>query len=227
MPFAFCMSSSNGSSVLCRLPLGIVEVGGNRDHGLGDAGPEKLLGILSDLGEDHGRDFRRLVRLSVDPDRPVGPHVALDGEDGPIRIHRGLPAGDVFHELLSLLREGNHRGRGSSPCAGGDDDGVSILHDSSAAVCGAKINADDCAHVQSFLLNRQRGDKKRIQEGTMCSSSASATLPSVNRVTIRPGKDPVQGHGGKFTKALGMWGQVHRAKHAERRMAWGEHGGQA
>lgn len=113
------------------------------------------------------------------------------------------------------------------PCAGGDDDGVSILHDSSAAVCGAKINADDCAHVQSFLLNRQRGDKKRIQEGTMCSSSASATLPSVNRVTIRPGKDPVQGHGGKFTKALGMWGQVHRAKHAERRMAWGEHGGQA
>lgn len=117
MPFAFCMSSSNGASVLCRLPLGIVEVGGNRDHGLGDAGPEKLLGILSDLGEDHGRDLRRLVRFPVDPDRPVGPHVALDGEDGPIRIHRGLPAGDVSHELLSLLREGNHRGRGSSPLA--------------------------------------------------------------------------------------------------------------
>lgn len=88
------------------------------------------------------------------------------------------------------------------PCAGGDDDGVSILHDSSAAVCGAKINADDCAHVQSFLLNRQRGDKKRIQEGTMCSPSASATLPSVNRVTIRPGKDPVQGHRGKGYKSF-------------------------
>ena len=102
------------AGVLGGVALGVVEISGHRDHGLGDLLTELCLGVALELGEDHGRDLRRGegLRLSIDLHLDVG--VAIGGLDQLVRDAVLLAAALVVlaaHETLhredGVLRVGD------------------------------------------------------------------------------------------------------------------------
>ena len=97
--------------------LGVVEVGGHGDDGLGDGVAEVGLGVALELHQRAGRDLLGGVLLAVDVDGPVGAHVALHRADGAIGVGDGLALGDLADEDLAVLGEGDDRGRGAAPSA--------------------------------------------------------------------------------------------------------------
>jgi len=134
------------AGVLGRLALGVGEVGGHRDDGVGDGLAEIGLGVPLELLQDHRGDLLRGVLLVVDVDAEVGAHVALDGRDGAVAVRDGLALCHLADHALAGLGEG-HDGRGGAValCVR-DDDGFAALHDGDAAVGGAKVNADNFTH---------------------------------------------------------------------------------
>ena len=93
---AICPASVGG------LALGVVEVGGDGDDGLGDGLTQVGLGVGLELHEDARGDFLRGVLLAVDLRGPVGAHVALDGGDGAVNVGDCLTLGDVANQNLGL-----------------------------------------------------------------------------------------------------------------------------
>ena len=87
------------------LALGVVEVGGNRDHRVGDLFAQVGLGVVLELHQGAGGDFLRGVLLVVDADGPVGAHVALDRGDGAIDVVDGLALGDFADQDFTALGE--------------------------------------------------------------------------------------------------------------------------
>ena len=156
------------AGVLGGLALRIVEVSRDGDHGLGDLLAQVGLGGFLQLGEDHGRDFRRRVLLAADIHADVvaiaahhvvghhlhlfadlvvaAPHEALDGEDGVLRVGDGLALGDLSHQPFAALGERDNRGGGAGALLVGNDGGLSSLHDGDHRVGGAQIDTDDLSH---------------------------------------------------------------------------------
>ncbi len=97
------------AGLLGGLALGVAEVGGHGDHGLGDGVAEVGLGVALELLQDAGRDLLRVVGLAVDVDRPVGAHVALHRADRAIRVGDRLALGDLTDEDLAGLGERHDR----------------------------------------------------------------------------------------------------------------------
>ena len=132
------------AGVLGRLALGVVEVGRDRDHRVGDGLAQIRLGVGLQLLEDHRAQLRRGVVLAVDLhanvvvralDDLVGDdlhllrdlvelaaHEALDREDRVLRVRDLLPACRRADEPLTVPREADH-GRGRPPALGIRDHG--------------------------------------------------------------------------------------------------------
>ena len=70
----------------------------------------------------------------------------LDGIEGVVGIHDRLTFGDLSDQLVLILGVSNHGGRRAEALGVGDDGGLATLHHGYAAVCGAKVNADNLAH---------------------------------------------------------------------------------
>ena len=77
------------AGILGRLPLRVVEVGGNGDHRLGDALAERLAGIVGQLAQDQRGDLLRGVQLA--------PHLEAHGVAGVLD--------DLVGDELRLLRD--------------------------------------------------------------------------------------------------------------------------
>ena len=163
------VEARDGAGVLGRLPLGVVEVGGDGDHGVLHLLPEVGLGDLTHLREDHGGDLLGLellllpLVLHLDDGRAAGTgddregpvlHVALDAgvaelapdetlgvEDGVGGVHGRLGLGGISDEALGL-REGDVGGGGAVTLIVGDDLDAVVLPDAHAAVRRAEVDAD-------------------------------------------------------------------------------------
>mmetsp|Transcript_96514 Transcript_96514/g.300543 ORF Transcript_96514/g.300543 Transcript_96514/m.300543 type:complete len:167 (-) Transcript_96514:435-935(-) len=72
----------NGTRILCRLPLGIVEVRWHRDHGVFDLLSQIILCSLLHLSEDHGRNFLRSHHLVIALDLYTNHRLAALIRDG-------------------------------------------------------------------------------------------------------------------------------------------------
>ena len=92
---ALHLQPRDAARVLRRLALGVVEVGGNRDHGLGDRLAEVVLGRLLHLLQDGGGDLRRreLLRRGCSPARrcPRPPRRRAPGGSPPAPPRPGGP----------------------------------------------------------------------------------------------------------------------------------------
>ena len=158
------------AGVLGRLALGVVEVGGNRDHRLGDGLAEIAFGGFLHLLQDEGADLAGAVALAPRLD----PGVAVVGLDDLVRdqtlvlfhhrvavvaadeaLDRGqrvlgvghrLALGGLANEPLLIFGERHHRRRGARALGVLDHPGVAALHDRDTAVRGAEIDADNLAH---------------------------------------------------------------------------------
>ena len=168
--------AGDAAGVLGGLALGVVEIGGNGDNGLGDFLAEAHFGIGLELGQDHGGDFRRAelfgfaVHFDFDGGVTIGglddlvrdafdfflhflefaAHEALDGIDGVAGVGDGLALGGVADEALTSLGEGDD-GRGGALAFGVFENlGFATFHDGHAGVGRAQINAQYFSHKDSF-----------------------------------------------------------------------------
>ena len=163
------------AGVLGGLALGVVEIGGHRDHRLGDGLAQMGLGGLLHLHQGEGGDLLRRIVLAVgaDPgvavralDDLVGHHVlvlghhlvvilsadqALDGEEGVGGIGHRLALGRLAHQALRIVQDGDDGGGGARAFGVLDDLGGLAVHDGHARIGGAEVNPDDLAHVRVSL----------------------------------------------------------------------------
>ena len=146
------------------LTLGVTEVGGHRDHGLGDAVAEVRLGVALQLLQDASRDLLAVVGLAVDVDRPVRAHVALHRADRAIGVGDRLALRDLADEDLSGLGERDDRRSGARPLGVGDHDGLARLEDRDDRVGGAEVDADGLGHGNCLLGSAVAGGVQILVE---------------------------------------------------------------
>ncbi len=139
----------NASGVLGGLTLGVGEVSGHGDDGLGYGLAQIALGVRLQLLQDHGADFLRGVLFAVDGHFLVGAHLPFDGSDGAVRILDGLVLGHAADQTLAVLVEADDGGSSAAAFRIGDNDGFAAFHNGDAAVGGTKVNTDNLAHDDS------------------------------------------------------------------------------
>ena len=84
------IETCNLAGILGSLPLGIVEVSGNRDDGLGDLLAQVALCITLQLLQDHRGNLLGRILLAINRDMIILAHLPLDGAGGAGRIGDGL-----------------------------------------------------------------------------------------------------------------------------------------
>src|SRR4030095_2972430 len=163
--------TGHAARVLGRLPLAIIEVGGNGHDALSTLLAQVRLGGLLQLAQDHGRDLRWGVLLAphFDPDVAVGgldhfvrdeldllehlvvaaSHEPLDREDGVLWIRDRLSLSDLSDEDLAVLRESRDRGCQSATLLVRDHGGIAALDDRDHRVGRPEVNAYHLRHVDS------------------------------------------------------------------------------
>src|SRR6267143_998324 len=157
--------ASYAAGVLGGLALGVVEVGGDRDHRLGDGLAQVVLGGALQLLQDLGADLGRAPLLPLDLDHRVAvvalddlvghtlllaggllvlaPHEALDGVDRVLRVGDRLAAGHLADEDLAVLAETHHGWGDPAALFVLDHLGVAALHDGHHRVGRPQVDSDD------------------------------------------------------------------------------------
>ena len=149
------------------MALGVVEIGGHGDDGLGDLLTEVGLGVGLELAEDHGGDLLggELLGLVADLHLDGGVAVfaghnlvgeilrlfadlgelaadqALGRKDGVLRVGHGLALGGLADDALTGFRESDHRRGGAGTFSVRDNNRLPAFHDGHAGVSGSKINS--------------------------------------------------------------------------------------
>ncbi|KFE34723.1 putative NAD-specific glutamate dehydrogenase [Thioclava atlantica] len=160
--------------ILRGLTLGVVEIGGNGDHGLRDFLAQIALGGFLHLLQDDGRNLRGRIFLALhfDPgiaiaaiDDGVGDELlvlldfriggaaadqALHGEDGVGRVGHRLAFCRLADQAF-IVGKGDDRGRGARPFGILDHPGLRAVHDGDAGVRGPEVDADDFGHDVTSL----------------------------------------------------------------------------
>ena len=147
------VESCDGSGVLGRLPLVVVEVGGDGDDRFLDFLADECLCVLLDLSEDEGGDLLGSVLFAECGHFLAGSHFPLDVLDGSLGVGDCLPPGGFAHEQLAVFGECDVRREGFPADAGsfsaGDDGRYTSLHDGGGRVAGSEIDSDDSRHILS------------------------------------------------------------------------------
>ena len=142
---------------LGRGALGVVEVGGHRDDGLGNGVAQVRLGITLELHQRASRDFLRGVLLAVDVfARPRGANVALDRTERAVGVGNRLALGDLANEHFAGFREGDDRRCCATALGVGDDGGVATFKECDHRVGGAEVDADCFSHDCGFSCAKLR-----------------------------------------------------------------------
>ena len=141
------------AGVLSRLALGVIEVCGDGNNGVGDILAEVGLRVPLELLQGTGRNLLRRVLLAVDvAGLPLGADVALDGANGPVDVGDGLVLRGLADENLSVLGECDDR-RGRAGTLGvGDDLRLATLKYGNHRVRGAEVDTYCTRHIAFLLL---------------------------------------------------------------------------
>ena len=164
------------AGLLGGLPLGVVEVSRDRDHGVGDGLAEVGLRVALELAQHAGADLLGSEALVVHGHAVGGvAHVALDRSDGAVRVGDGLALGDLTDEDLAVLGEGDHGGGRPRTLGVGDHDGLARLEDGDAGVGGTEVDADSTTHLGwSFRSEARRGCRRAQVTPTMLARTSNA-----------------------------------------------------
>ena len=157
------------------LPLSVVEVGRDCNHGLADAMSEIGFGGLFELAQNLCRNLLRSELLVTDLDlnvlvspsdnlvrddlffgfdfRVSAAHKALDRVDRATRVGYRLAASGLTDDGFAFVIEGNDARCQSVPFGIGNDLDLRAFHDSDHRVGGSQIDTDDLfARCHGFVL---------------------------------------------------------------------------
>ena len=167
---ALDFQAGDAAGILGGLTLGVVEVGGHGDDGLGHGFAQEVLGGLLHLAQHFGADLGggQLLVTHLYPGVAVvglddleGHQVdvllhlgfgelaadqALGSVNGVLGVGDGLALGGCAHQDFAVFLIGDDGGGGTGAFAVFDHAGVVTLHDGDAAVGGAQVNTDDFSH---------------------------------------------------------------------------------
>ena len=133
-------------------PLGLGEIGGHTDDGLGDRFAQKTLRILPQPPQHQGRQlFGIELFFSQSEDLP-GAHVALEAGDGPVRMGNQPLLGGLSHQNGTVLLHADHAGRQIGAGSIGNQLTAAVLPDGGQTVGGPQIDADDCHNHTPFPM---------------------------------------------------------------------------
>ena len=141
------------AGLLGGLTLGVIEVGGNRDHRVDDVLAEVAFRVALEFLQRASADLLSGVVLPVDLDGPVGAHVALDRPDGAVDVGDRLVLGGLADQHLAIACKGHHRRCGAGSLRVGDDDRVATLENRDDGVGGPEVDTDRTSHVVFLLLD--------------------------------------------------------------------------
>ena len=165
------------AGVLGGLPLGVVEVSGNRDDGLRDRTAKMGLRRLLHFLQDEGGNLRRRILLAVDVDPRVAvgtandlvgderhvlfadrivelpPDQPLDREDRALGIGHRLPLGGLTHETFAVVGERDNGRRRARALRILNHLGRRALHDSDARIGRAKVDANYFRHYSPLFVS--------------------------------------------------------------------------
>ena len=85
------------------MTLGVIEVSGDGNDGIGDRFPEVLLSVTLELAQNTSRNFLRGVYLVVNFLFPVSAHVALHRRDRPFHVGHGLTLGGFTNKYFAVF----------------------------------------------------------------------------------------------------------------------------
>ncbi|EMY33630.1 NAD-specific glutamate dehydrogenase [Arthrobacter crystallopoietes BAB-32] len=129
------------------LALGVIEVGRNGDHCIGDLFAQVGLGVVLQLLQDAGGNFLRSVVLAIDFLLPVSAHVALDRGDGALDVVDGLALGDLADQDLAGLGECDDGRSGAATLRVGDDGGLATFKHGNHGVGGSEVDTYCTRHT--------------------------------------------------------------------------------
>ena len=184
----------DAAGVFGRLPLGIVEVGRDRNDRLLDLFAEIGFGSFLHLAEDECRNLAGAVGLprSLDPGIAVGglhdlegderhllldhrvleapPDHALDGIKGFERIGDGLPLGGLADKAFARICKCDHGRRSARALRILDNLGLAAFHDRDARIGRAEVDTDDFRHVATLSLGGSvRPQRRQIDPRSVIS----------------------------------------------------------
>ena len=156
------------------LALGVVEVGGDRDHRLTHRFAQVFFGQTLELTQDRGRDLLGGERFVSDRDLAVvlglaGDRVGdelffaadfaaaaadetLDGVDRAFGVEHLLIAGGFADDRLAVVEERDHRGHELLAVGRADDLRTAVTVHRDDGVGGAEIDSDDFGHLRVTLM---------------------------------------------------------------------------
>ncbi len=124
------------------LPLGVREVGGYGDYGLGDRLAQVVLRGLFESSQDQGGDFLWGVFLFSHGQPHVFAHAPLDGAYGTLGVEGILVACGPAHEQGVVVRQSDHGGQYLGP-VDLNDARAPVLDDRYFGVGGPQIDSNN------------------------------------------------------------------------------------
>ncbi len=157
------------AGVFRRLPLGVVEIGRDRNYGLGDLFAEVGFGRFLELAENHGRDLGRGVLLAHDLDANVAvfawhhfvrhelhlfadfiepaAHEALNGINCVFGVCYGLAFRHCTDQPLAVLGECDNRWGGAAAFLIRNYDRLSAFHHGNHGIGSSQVDPYDFTHL--------------------------------------------------------------------------------
>lgn len=124
------------------LPLGVREIGGDGDYGLGDRLAQGLLRGLFEPPQDEGGDFLRGIFPFSHGEAHVFAHAPLDGGYGALGVEGVLVARGLAHEEGVVVRQSDYGGQDRG-AVDFDEAGTPVLDDGYFGVGGPEVDSDD------------------------------------------------------------------------------------
>ena len=194
---ALNVEAGDAAGVLGGLTLGVIEVRGDGDDGLGDGLAKILLGVGLHLGEGHGADLLRRELLAVDHDDAttvaalldlvrnglelvlnlgeLAAHEALDGKDGVLGVGHGLVLSGLAHDAVALGAEAHDGRRGAVALSVDDRGGGAALEHGHRGVGGTQVDTENLAHGESLSVGAWR--TRAVARGAMRVCSRHSVSP--------------------------------------------------
>ncbi len=147
------IESRNFARVLRGLALTVREIGRAGNDCIGNLLAQVGFRIGFQLLQNHCGDFLRGIALVINGHFIIAAHMALNGNDGAVRIGHSLALCQLSHQPFPRLGEAHHRRSQTGAFRIRNDNRLAAFHDGHHRICRPQINTNYFRHKNSLLQN--------------------------------------------------------------------------